>query len=112
RLVITFAARWDDTVRDDAPSRVTYEIEQQGECCKLTVVHDEFEGETQTYQLVGNGWPVTLAGIKTLLETGKPLNYDPMARGGAAESASKMGRVLVGSHLSWPGLPRPSSISL
>jgi uncharacterized protein YndB with AHSA1/START domain/DNA-binding transcriptional ArsR family regulator len=84
RLVITFAARWDDAVRNDTPSRVTYEIEQQGECCKLTVVHDEFEGETQTYRLVGNGWPVTLAGIKTLLETGKPLNYDPMAGGKAA----------------------------
>jgi uncharacterized protein YndB with AHSA1/START domain/DNA-binding transcriptional ArsR family regulator len=84
RLVITFAAQWEDAVRNDAPSRVTYEIEEQGECCKLTVVHDEFAGETQTYRLVGNGWPVTLAGIKTLLETGKPLNYDPMARGKAA----------------------------
>ncbi|MGA7322945.1 MAG: SRPBCC domain-containing protein [Rhodomicrobium sp.] len=79
RLVITFAAQWDASVRNDPPSRVTYEIEQQAECCKLTVVHDEFEGETQTYRLVGDGWPATLSGLKTLLETGKPLQYDPMA---------------------------------
>jgi hypothetical protein len=58
---------------------VTYKIEQHGECCKLGVVHDEFEGETQTYRMVGGGWPATLAGIKTLLETGKPPNYNPMA---------------------------------
>jgi uncharacterized protein YndB with AHSA1/START domain/DNA-binding transcriptional ArsR family regulator len=79
RLVITFAALWDASVQNDAPSRVTYEIEQHGECCRLTVVHDEFEGETQTYRMVGGGWPATLSGLKTLLETGKPLNYNPMA---------------------------------
>lgn len=83
RLVITFAARWDENVQQDAPSRVTYEIEQHGECCKLSVLHDDFAAETTTYKLVGGGWPATLAGIKTLLETGKPLNYDPRAASGA-----------------------------
>jgi uncharacterized protein YndB with AHSA1/START domain/DNA-binding transcriptional ArsR family regulator len=78
RLVVTFAAQWDPAVQKDAPSRVTYEIEQQGECCKLTLLHDDFDGETVTYKLVGGGWPVALSGIKTLLETGKPLNYDYM----------------------------------
>jgi hypothetical protein len=63
----------------DAPTRVTYEIKQQGDCCRLTLTHDEFEGETATYQNTGGGWPGILAGLKTLLETGQPLNYDPMA---------------------------------
>jgi uncharacterized protein YndB with AHSA1/START domain/DNA-binding transcriptional ArsR family regulator len=79
RLVVTFAAQWSPEVQQDAPSRVTYEIEQEGECCRLTVVHDNFDGETETYRLVEGGWPATLSGIKTLLETGKPLNYDPRA---------------------------------
>lgn len=83
RLVITFDAQWDDEVRKNAPSRVTYEIEQRGECCKLNVVHDDFDGETATYKQVGGGWPATLAGLKTLLETGKPLNYDPRASSSA-----------------------------
>jgi uncharacterized protein YndB with AHSA1/START domain/DNA-binding transcriptional ArsR family regulator len=79
KLAVSFAAKWDASVESDAPSRVTYEIEQRGECCKLTVVHDEFEGETQTYRMAGDGWPATLSGLKTLLETGQPLNYNSRA---------------------------------
>ncbi len=60
----------------DAPSRVIFEIEPQGQCCRLTLTH-EFEEENATYKTVDAGWPVILAGLKTLLETGEPLNYDP-----------------------------------
>ncbi len=63
----------------DAPTRVTYEIHQQGDCCRLTLTHDEFEGETNTYKNTSGGWPGILSGLKTLLETGQPLNYNPMA---------------------------------
>lgn len=58
---------------DDKPSRVTYEIEATGAVCKLTLLHDEFEGETQTYTSVQNGWPPIFSGLKTLLETGEAL---------------------------------------
>ncbi len=72
RLVMTFAARWDAEVAADAPTRVTWEIEPLGEACKLTLVHDEFDGETATFHQV-EGWSQILSGLKTLLETGKPL---------------------------------------
>jgi DNA-binding transcriptional ArsR family regulator/uncharacterized protein YndB with AHSA1/START domain len=78
RLVTSFQGFWEPAMQEDAPSRVTYEIEQQGEFCKLTVVHDEFYGETATYHGAGGGWPGILSGLKTLLETGKPLGYNPM----------------------------------
>jgi uncharacterized protein YndB with AHSA1/START domain/DNA-binding transcriptional ArsR family regulator len=78
RLVTTFQGFWDPAMQADAPSRVTYEIEQLGAVCKLTVIHDEFAGETATYHGVGGGWPGILSGLKTLLETGQPLGYDPM----------------------------------
>ena len=40
---------------------------------KLTVVHDGFEGETNTFGQVAGGMPYILSGLKTLLETGEPL---------------------------------------
>ena len=73
RLVMTFDARWDDQVKKDRPSRVTFEIQQQGENCCLTLVHDELEEGSATLQQVTGGWPVILSSLKTLLETGKPL---------------------------------------
>jgi uncharacterized protein YndB with AHSA1/START domain len=81
RLVTTFAAKFsrDGDVSHDRPSRVTWEIEPRGEVCKLTLVHDDFDHETATYKSVGNGWNPVLSGLKTLLETGKPLVIAPSA---------------------------------
>jgi uncharacterized protein YndB with AHSA1/START domain/DNA-binding transcriptional ArsR family regulator len=73
RLVVTFRAVWAEQTRGDRPSRVTYEIEPRGEVCKLTLTHDDFDGETATYRSVGSGWNPVLSGLKTLLETGRPL---------------------------------------
>jgi hypothetical protein len=57
----------------DPPSRITYEIEPMGATCKLTMTHDGFETETATYRRVAGGWSFILSGLKTLLETGEPL---------------------------------------
>ncbi|GAC1351459.1 MAG: SRPBCC domain-containing protein [Polyangiales bacterium] len=76
RLVTTFASRYREGCQDtaqDRPSRVTWLIEQRGEACKLTLTHDDFDGETDTYKSVGSGWNPVLSGLKTLLETGKAL---------------------------------------
>jgi hypothetical protein len=40
---------------------------------KLTVVHDGFDGETNTYRRAAGGMPFILSGLKTLLETGEPM---------------------------------------
>jgi hypothetical protein len=52
---------------------VTWEITPIDELCKLTVVHDEFGGETATYRRVAGGWPFILSSLKSYLETGEPL---------------------------------------
>ena len=72
KLVHTFAFVHQ---KDDPPSRVTYEIKAMGEMCELTLTHDQFGGETAAYHDVCGGWPVILSGLKTLLETGKPLPW-------------------------------------
>lgn len=73
RLVTTFAERSGEGGENDRPSRVTWLIEKKGETCRLTLTHDDFDGETKTYKSVGPGWNPVLSGLKTLLETGKPL---------------------------------------
>lgn len=67
RLVTTFKALW---APDGALTRVSYEIEQLGETCKLTLTHFD---AAKAQAGVEAGWPMIIAGLKTLLETGKPL---------------------------------------
>jgi uncharacterized protein YndB with AHSA1/START domain len=70
-LVQSFNALWSDGVKAQGPSRVTWEIEQVEDSCRLTVVHDQLP-EDANPELYG-GWPMILSGLKTLLETGEPL---------------------------------------
>jgi uncharacterized protein YndB with AHSA1/START domain/DNA-binding transcriptional ArsR family regulator len=71
RLVQSFNALWGEQVRSEATSRVTWEIEQVEDSCRLTVTHGELR-EGANDELFG-GWPMILSGLKTLLETGESL---------------------------------------
>jgi uncharacterized protein YndB with AHSA1/START domain len=71
RLVQTFRALWSDAVKAEGYSRVTWEIEQIGDSCRLTVTHDQLRAGANP-ELYG-GWPMILSGLKTLLETGETL---------------------------------------
>ena len=71
RLVQSFNALWGEDVRAEGTSRVTWEIEQVEDSCRLTVTHDQLR-EGANDQLYG-GWPMILSGLKTLLETGDTL---------------------------------------
>jgi uncharacterized protein YndB with AHSA1/START domain len=74
RLVHQFVAAYDPEMSAEEPSRVTWEIEpQDGGVTKLTVVHDRLESAPKTAESVAGGWMFILSGLKTLLETGKPL---------------------------------------
>lgn len=71
RLVQAFRALWGEDVKAEGASRVTWEIEQIGDSCRLTVTHDQLR-QGANAQLYG-GWPMVLSGLKTLLETGELL---------------------------------------
>jgi len=74
RLVHHWISPWDPDLAAEEPSRVTWEIEpQDGGITKLTVVHDQLESAPKTAESVAGGWMFVLSGLKTLLETGKPL---------------------------------------
>ncbi len=71
RLVQSFRAHWDEEMDQQAPSRVTWEVEPAGPSTRVRVTHDELT-EAAAAQ-VTMGWPQILSGLKTLLETGEPL---------------------------------------
>ncbi|MBF6315747.1 metalloregulator ArsR/SmtB family transcription factor [Nocardia cyriacigeorgica] len=54
-------------------SKVTFEIEPQGETVKLTVVHDGFAPGSRVLEGVRGGWPSILSSLKSLLEIGQAL---------------------------------------
>jgi uncharacterized protein YndB with AHSA1/START domain len=75
RLSYSWRSLYDEEQATEQPSRVAWEIEpQEGGVTKLTVVHDQLENAPKTAENVAGGWPFILSGLKTLLETGKPLS--------------------------------------
>jgi uncharacterized protein YndB with AHSA1/START domain len=74
RLVHTFVTAYSAPEDRDPPSRVTWEIEAMGaQACRLTLTHEHYAGETETFKGTLTGWNPVLSGLKTLLETGRPL---------------------------------------
>jgi len=75
RLVHGWRSLYSPELAEEEESRVTWEIEPQEEgICFLTVTHDQLEGAPKTAESVsGPGWMYVLSGLKTLLETGEPL---------------------------------------
>jgi uncharacterized protein YndB with AHSA1/START domain len=65
-------------VADEPDSRVTFQLEPAGEHTRLTVVHDQFPDGSKMQPLVSGGWPYVLAGLKTLLETGRRVDFSQL----------------------------------
>jgi uncharacterized protein YndB with AHSA1/START domain len=73
RLVLSWRNEFVPEMRSDGYSRMTYELEQQGDSVKLTLIHEIDEPDSKLIKGVSNGWPKILASLKSLLETGEPL---------------------------------------
>ena len=67
----TWHALWDEKIAAEPPHEVTWEIAPLGDSCKLTVLHEGL-GPEATRQVSG-GLVLIVSGLKTLLETGEPL---------------------------------------
>jgi uncharacterized protein YndB with AHSA1/START domain len=90
RLVQTWRMVMDEGMAAEGFTRLTYEIEAgKGGVTRLTLSH-ELESAPKLALLVsggmesegaGGGWAWVLSGLKTLLETGAPLDTDPLNQG-------------------------------
>ena len=73
RLVLSQRYLWDPAMAKEEPSRIAYDIEPQGETCRLTVTQDGSAEGSAAYAAMLRGWPWIVSGLKTLLETGQSL---------------------------------------
>jgi uncharacterized protein YndB with AHSA1/START domain len=75
------AYSWDSSCSADAKlertSRVTFDLEPRGKVIKLTVIHDNLDEGGKTLRDISGGWPMVLASLKSLLETGHVPVIDP-----------------------------------
>jgi uncharacterized protein YndB with AHSA1/START domain len=72
-VVLTWRHELDAEMRAEGPSRLYYELEQQGEAVKFTVRHEMDKSESKFTKAITDGWPPILSSLKSLLETGEPL---------------------------------------
>ena len=74
------AYSWDDCSMEEKrerTSRVTFDLEPRGEVVKLTVTHDNLDEGGRTLRAISGGWPLVMASLKSLLETGRELRTEP-----------------------------------
>jgi uncharacterized protein YndB with AHSA1/START domain len=63
---------------DEPPTKVTIELEPEAgtQTVRLTVTHTDFVANSKHRPSISQGWPAVLSGLKSLLETGKPLEFE------------------------------------
>jgi uncharacterized protein YndB with AHSA1/START domain len=88
RLVFTWRVEFDDVLRNEGYSKVTFELEPLGGEVKLTVIHDELREGSGVEKGISMGWPKALASLKSLLETGRPLAVSSPDSAAAGEAAA------------------------
>jgi uncharacterized protein YndB with AHSA1/START domain len=89
RLVLRWRNEFRPELKAEGYSRCVMELEQSGSAVKLTITHT-LEGEGKKFiEAVSGGWPKVLAGLKTLLETGQPLETESGCAGAKAAASSE-----------------------
>jgi uncharacterized protein YndB with AHSA1/START domain len=73
RLVLTWRNEFKPELREEGHTRVTFDLEPQGEAVKLTITHESDKPGSKLIEAVSHGWPHILSSLKSLLETGESL---------------------------------------
>jgi uncharacterized protein YndB with AHSA1/START domain len=75
RLAVSWRNEFKAELLAEGYSRCRWEIEpDEGDVVKLIVTHEIDYPNSQFIAAAANSWPAILAGLKTLLETGVPLD--------------------------------------
>ena len=73
RLVIDWQNHLMADLNAEGFSRLTIDLDQIGDTVKLTLVHEIERPDSKLIAGVSTGWPLILASLKSLLETGSAL---------------------------------------
>ena len=75
RLAYTWHVLYNDVAATETPSRVLWELEPVGESVRLRMTHDRFPAGSAVYPQISEGWAPLLSSLKSLIETGEPLDF-------------------------------------
>ena len=73
RLVLSWRNEFKPELRQEGYSRLTWLLEPEGDMVRLTVRHEIDRPQSRLIEAVSGGWPLSLASLKSLLETGESL---------------------------------------
>lgn len=73
KLVLTWRNEFRPELHAEGFSTATFTLEPQEDAVKLTVVHEMDRPQSKLIEAVSGGWPMVLSSLKSLLETGQPL---------------------------------------
>jgi uncharacterized protein YndB with AHSA1/START domain len=73
RLILKWRHEMRPELKAEGYSRLTYELEQQGDVVKFTVLHEMEVPGSKLIKAVSGGWPMILSSLKSFLETGDAL---------------------------------------
>lgn len=73
KLVVSWQHHLTPGAAAEGHSRLTYLLEPQGDMVKLSVLHEIDVPNSKLIEGVSGGWPLILASLKSLLETGESL---------------------------------------
>lgn len=73
RLEMMFHARWDPELEAEGPVREVWIVADAGGTTMLTVEMHDVAVDSKTFSEFTGGFPFIVSGLKTLVETGKPM---------------------------------------
>jgi len=62
-------------INDGASSVVRFDLVAMGQVTRLTVKHMGLEPDGPLLKIITPGWPMILSSLKSLMETGEPLEF-------------------------------------
>jgi uncharacterized protein YndB with AHSA1/START domain len=73
RLVLSWRNEFKPELRAEGTSRLTCLLEPEGDMVRLTGRHEIDRPQSRLIEAVSGGWPLILASLKSLIETGESL---------------------------------------
>jgi uncharacterized protein YndB with AHSA1/START domain len=73
KIVLTWRHLFTPAFKNEGTTRMTITFKQKGSCTDLTVVHESPKLNSKFIAKVAQGWPMIISGLKSILETGKPI---------------------------------------
>jgi uncharacterized protein YndB with AHSA1/START domain len=80
RFVLAWRNEFRPELHEEGTARMTCVLEPQDDMVKLTITHEIDRPKSKFIEAVSSGWPIILASLKSLLETGQALEVTGRAK--------------------------------